>query len=65
MTTTARRNPPDGRGAVRWSQLNGADGRAGLPGQRRSYRRPGAVRDWFAGHPAWPIAALLIGWPAW
>jgi hypothetical protein len=65
MTTTVRRNPPDGRGAVRWSQPNGADGRADLPGQRLSHRRRGPVRDWFAGHPAWPIAALLIGWPAW
>jgi len=64
MTTTVRRDPPGGRGAVRWSQPDGAGGRAGLPGQRRSYRR-GPVRDWFAGHPAWPIAALLIGWPAW
>ena len=65
MTTTVRRNPPDGRGAVRWSQPNGADGRGGLPGQLRPRSRRRSVRGWFAGHPAWPIAALLIGWPAW
>ena len=65
MTTTVPRNPSGGRGAVRWSQPNGADGRGGLSGQLTPRSRRRSVRGWLADHPAWPIAALLIGWPAW
>jgi hypothetical protein len=37
----------------------------GEPGQPRLGGRPDAIKAWLAAHPAWPLSAMLIGWPLW
>src|SRR5437763_269906 len=46
------------------------NGRAVRPAPGAATTRPhdepaGPPGSWFARHPAWPISALLIGWPLW
>jgi O-antigen/teichoic acid export membrane protein len=67
MTTTVPGQRPGGRAALGGSYPAGAGaGRHGdLPGRLRPPGRRRSFRAWLAGHPAWPVAALLIGWPAW
>ena len=41
---------------------------AELPGRLagpRASRPRGRRRQWFAAHPAWPVTALLAGYPVW
>jgi hypothetical protein len=41
-------------------------GRLAGPRAARSLRRPRSRwRQWFADHPAWPVTALLAGYPVW
>jgi hypothetical protein len=35
------------------------------PGVPRPGGRPGTLKAWFDTHPAWPLSAMLIGWPVW
>jgi hypothetical protein len=35
------------------------------PRQPRPGGRPAALKIWLAEHPAWPLSAMLIGWPVW
>src|SRR6266571_7728909 len=75
MTTTARR--PLRRGAARRHGVAPLAGRAtaGWPADRRAdgdvlgWPAPGSYsgppRRWLARHPAWPVTALLAGYPLW
>lgn len=58
--TTVQRSRGNGvavdRNDDRWGTLGSG------PPARRGRR---TVRKWFADHPAWPIAALLVGYPLW
>src|SRR5579859_7247277 len=55
---TMQRTRLNGHGAASLSRPNGA-------GADPHHARRRSVRGWLADHPAWPISALLIGWPAW
>jgi hypothetical protein len=51
-------------------QRTAHDGRAVVAGEARGTPEPGGTtvqsRDsWSARHPAWPITAMLVGWPLW
>jgi hypothetical protein len=73
VTTTLRLVParptdPAGRGQDTAGPDSGA---AGLPAAPPAPAPPGPVRprgrqrSWLASHPAWPVTALLVGYPLW
>jgi hypothetical protein len=53
-----------GRGADRRGGGVAADAAAG-PHERTRRAASGGLGGWLADHPAWPVAALLIGYPLW
>jgi hypothetical protein len=61
VTTALKWPSQDGQGSGHSGQGRSADGRPApwpeLP--------PPPRRSWFARDPAWPITALLVGWPLW
>jgi hypothetical protein len=73
VTTTLRLVPAkQGDPADRGQDTAGPDsGAAGLPAAPAATAPPGPVRprgqqrSWLARHPAWPVTALVVGYPIW